>query len=345
MISSPNYTQERAVAETLARRAADLLLHHRRAGFQTEHKTSADDPVTVADREASELIVAGLRSAFPADGVLSEELTDGPARLTRERVWIIDPIDGTKEYVDGTPDYCVSIGLAVGSEALLGVVLAPDQDELFTGIVGQGIWKNGQSAGFSTREPQRSVIAVSETEHARELHTYPLPNMKPSGSIALKMARIAAGEADATFTMSPRSEWDIAAGMALIKAAGGTTTRRNAQAILLNQPDPNVGRGILAGRPDVLAWLTAELLRLEVPEQVHGVSASDDVWALAPAEAQAAVRAGARLHLRQAGGRLVAWALVRPGARPVLERLEGAEPHRAVLDRDIVRIYGPLTRA
>ena len=112
MTQIQSLTRERAVAEDLAREAADILLHYRRNGFEVELKTSADDPVTVADREASELIVAGLRKAFPDDGILSEEMLDSADRLGRERVWIIDPIDGTSEYVKGSPDYCVSIGLS-----------------------------------------------------------------------------------------------------------------------------------------------------------------------------------------------------------------------------------------
>ncbi len=310
MLARP-YARELEAAETLARQAGEILLHHRRHGFEIELKTSEEDMVTVADREASELIVAGLRAAFPGDGILSEELLDTDDRLSRERVWIIDPIDGTSEYVKGSPDYCVSIGLSVAGRAVLGVILAPQYDELFTGVVGQGVLKNGRAAGFSERTPQGSVIAVSDTEHERELHRYPLPKMMPSGSIALKMARISAGEADATFTMSPRSEWDIAAGMALISAAGGVSTRRNGQEIVLNGEKTSISRGLLAGRRDAVDWLAAELLRLAVPEQVHGVTAADDVWALTPAEAQAAVASGSNLHLRHASGRLLAWALVR----------------------------------
>jgi len=348
MTNSADYSQERLVAEDLARQAGVILLHYRRHGFEVELKTSQDDPVTVADREASELIVAGLRAAFPHDGILSEELLDTDERLDRERVWIIDPIDGTKEYVDGKPDYCVSIGLSVRGEAVLGVVLAPENDELFTGIVGQGVWKNGVPAGFSDRAPQQSVIAVSDTEHERELHAYPLPTMHPSGSIALKMARIAAGEADATFTMSPRSEWDIAAGMALIAAAGGTSTRRNGTTITLNNVRTDIGRGLLAGRRDVMDWLKGELLRLHVPEQVHAVTPADDVWAIAPQDARDGVAAGLNLHLRQASGELVAWALVRPGVDQkgaVLAREEGVPNHVATLRKDLTRIYGPLTPA
>lgn len=339
------YARERAVAEDLARQAAEILLHYRREGFTAEIKTSGDDLVTVADKEASELIVAGLRAAFPGDGILSEELLDNAERLSHERVWIIDPIDGTSEYVKGSPDYCVSIGLSVNGQAVLGVVLAPESEELFSGVVDEGVWKNGQPSGFSQRPPAESVIVVSDTEHARELSRYPLPSMMPSGSIALKMARISAGEADATFTMSPRSEWDIAAGMALIGAAGGVSTRRNGTQLVLNSEVTYTQRGILAGRIGVVEWLTAELLRLQVPEQVHQVTQADDVWALAPQEAQAGQQAGANLHLRHASGHLLAWALVRTDAglkNAVLERLEGDDQHAGMLKKDIVRIYGPL---
>ncbi|WP_407570882.1 3'(2'),5'-bisphosphate nucleotidase CysQ [Deinococcus altitudinis] len=347
-VSAHDYAHERAVAEDLARQAAEILLHYRQEGFTAEIKTSGDDLVTVADKEASELIVAGLRSAFPGDGILSEELLDNAERLSHERVWIIDPIDGTSEYVKGSPDYCVSIGLSVNGQAVLGVVLAPESDELFCGVVGEGVWKNGKQSGFSQRPPAESVIAVSDTEHARELSRYPLPSMMPSGSIALKMARISAGEADATFTMSPRSEWDIAAGMALIEAAGGVSTRRNGTRIALNSEVTYTRRGILAGRSDVVEWLKAELLRLQVPEQVHQVTQDDDVWALAPQEAHEGQQTGAYLHLRHASGQLLAWALVQAGSElknAVLERLEGDEQHAGMLKKDMVRIYGPLSQA
>ncbi|AWN24517.1 3'(2'),5'-bisphosphate nucleotidase CysQ [Deinococcus irradiatisoli] len=337
------YAAERRLAEKLARQAGEVLLAHRAAGFQVNYKTSQDDPVTVADTEASALIVAGLRAAFPDDGILSEELTDTAERLGKRRVWIIDPIDGTKEYVEGSTDFAVSIGLAVDGEAVMGVVYAPAQQALYSGEVGVGVFRNGEPAGFSARPPQQAVIWVSDTEYKRELHQYPLANMRPSGSIALKLALIAAGETDATFTMSPRASWDLAAGMALVRAAGGTVTRRGGGRIELNAPQTSIRQGLIGGRSDVVAWLEQELARLAVPEQQLNLVESDAAWALLPPPEQERLRGEAHLHLRHAAGQMVALLLLRP-AGPALEvvRAEGDAAHLKVLVRDVTRAYGPL---
>lgn len=335
-----NYTHERRTAEHLARQAEELLLKHRAAGFKVAYKTSKDDPVTVADTEASELIVAGLNAAFPGDGILSEELTDTAERLSKRRVWIIDPIDGTKEYVDGSPDFAVSIGLAVNGEAVLGVVNAPAHDALYSGVVGEGVFKSGQPTGFSSRPPEQALISVSDTEYRRELHRYPLANVRPSGSIALKLALIAAGGADATFTMSPRSEWDIAAGMALIAAAGGQVTRRGGGKIALNSPQPSIRQGLIGGRSDVVAWLEKELHRLAVPEQQLGLLESDEAWALLSSAEQERLRGQSHLHIRHAAGQVVALVLLDDDRRVL--RSEGDALHLGVLTRDLTRAYGAL---
>jgi myo-inositol-1(or 4)-monophosphatase len=343
MTAAPDLTQERALAEALALEAGALLLRHRAQGLAVEFKTSPDDPVTVADREASELIVAELQAAFPDDGILSEELTDTAERLGKQRVWIIDPIDGTKEYVEGSPDFCVSIGLSVNGEALLGVVCAPAHGDLYVGVVGEGVWRNGQPSGFSARPPEAALIGVSDTEYKRELHQYPLPHMQPSGSIALKLALIATGQADATFTMSPRSEWDIAAGMALISAAGGVTTRRGGGSIPLNAPQPSIRQGMVAGRRDVVQRLEAELWRLAVPEQQLGLSPSDDAWTLLSGADQGTLTGGPTLHIRHAAGRLTALILLEAGEHGLsVVRAEGDAADLKVLLRDVTRSAGEV---
>ena len=342
-MTAPDLTQERALAQSLALEAGALLLRHRAQGFAVEFKTSPDDPVTVADTEASALIVAGLRAAFPADGILSEELTDTAERLGKSRVWIIDPIDGTKEYIEGSPDFCVSIGLSVGGEAVLGVVYAPAHQDLYVGVVGDGVWRNGVPSGFSSRPPETALIGVSDTEYKRELHQYPLPNMQPSGSIALKLALIASGQADATFTMSPRSEWDIAAGMALISAAGGVTTRRGGGSIPLNAPQPSIRQGLVAGRLDVVQWLERELWRLAVPEQQLALSPSDAAWSLLTEADQRSLTGGEALHIRHAAGKLTALILLEPGEHgSSVVRAEGDAADLRVLTRDVTRSVGEV---
>ncbi|WP_293909633.1 3'(2'),5'-bisphosphate nucleotidase CysQ [Deinococcus sp.] len=338
---STDLTAERALAEALALKAGALLMRHRAQGFAVEYKTSPDDPVTLADTEASALIVAGLSAAFPDDGILSEELTDNAERLSKSRVWIIDPIDGTKEYVEGSPDFCVSIGLSVNGEAVLGVVYAPAHQDLYLGVVGDGVWHNGTSSGFSARPPETAVIGVSDTEHKRELHQYPIRNMQPSGSIALKLALIASGALDATFTMSPRSEWDIAAGMALIRAAGGVTTRRGGAAIALNSPQPSIRRGLVAGRLDVVQWLERELWRLAVPEQQLALVPSDATWTLLSEADQGTLPGGEALHIRHAAGRLTALILLEAAEHGLsVVRAEGDAADLRVLSRDVTRFAG-----
>ncbi|ANE43123.1 3'(2'),5'-bisphosphate nucleotidase CysQ family protein [Deinococcus puniceus] len=336
--------QELDTAITLAREAGALLLSHLARGITVEHKTSAEDTVTAADREASALIVAGLKAAFPGDGLLSEEETDSPEnkaeRLGRERVWIVDPIDGTNDFIKGSSDFSVSIGLAVGGEPVLGVVFAPASGELFAGMAGAGVTKNGEATAVSTRGDS-FVIAISGTEYKRELHLHDLPGMKPSGSIALKLARIAAGEADATFTMSPRSEWDIAAGHALLLASGGELLRRDGLPIRYNQPSPHIEQGIVGGRPEALAWLTAELAARALPTAHLGLDESALAWATLSQADQAGLAGHGGVSIRHAGGQTLALLVVDPATRTV-ERAEGDAFHLSRLTRDVVRAIGAL---
>lgn len=328
----PSYAPELTAATALAHQAGELLLRHRAQGFTVEYKTSKDDPVTVADREASELIVAGLQAHFPADGILSEELADSPQRLTRQRVWVIDPIDGTQEYTQGEADYCVSIGLVVDGEPVLGVVYAPSHKNIYTGVIGQGVYKNGAAVGLNaTLTLQQARISVSDSEHRRELHAIALPNMQPSGSIALKLAKMAAGDQEATFTMSPRSEWDLAAGHALLRAAGGDLRRRDGSPILYNQPSPQIEQGIIGGRLDVVEHLESELSRLQVP--LHHLDAKNH-----PLQPTAlALQEGQTFHLRYSGPKLLAWAVL--DGNKVVQVWGNAADLQALL-RDLRRAYG-----
>lgn len=334
-------THELEVASRLAREAGALLLRWRAVGFGVDHKTSLEDPVTVADREASALIVAGLAEAFPEDGLLSEEETDSAARLSRERVWIIDPIDGTSEFIKGTADYCVSIGLAIGDGAVLGVIYAPSTDELFAGVVGQGVWKNGQKVDRVPRS-EGWRIAVSDTEFGRELNRHDLPGMLPSGSIALKLARLSADEADATFTMSPRSEWDIAAGDALLQAAGGVLRRRDGAEVRYNQSQPHLEQGLIAGVPEAAQWLEGELLRHRLPTAHLGMKVSAPAWNYLKTADQATLGGHSGVSIRHAGSEVLALLVVDPETRTV-ERAEGDAFHLERLTRDVVRAAGPLS--
>jgi myo-inositol-1(or 4)-monophosphatase len=198
-------------------------------------------PVTEADLASNAEIHAILTQAFPDDGWLSEETADGPARLQKTRVWIIDPLDGTWEFATGVPEFVVSIGLSTGGVATLGVLYNPITEELFCGLRGEGAWLNQTPIHVSeAAELAPSRFCVSRTEIGKGLlrgYEGQLA-LHPRGSVAYKCGLVAAGRYEGVFTYNPRNEWDICAGVAIIEAAGGYVTDHDGRPYLFNQPDP-----------------------------------------------------------------------------------------------------------
>lgn len=202
-----------------------------------------DNPLTDADLAANDILEARLRAAFPDFGWLSEETRDTDERLGKSHVWIVDPLDGTKEFTLGIPEFAVSVGLSIDGVATLGVLYNPIKDELFTGIVGQGAKLNGKPIQ-TTAHPtlQGSKVVCSRTEMKKGWFDEFTDVLTPFavGSVAYKFGLVAAGEAEATFTPRPRSEWDICAGVAIVNAAGGQTSNRHGEAYRFNLPKPLV---------------------------------------------------------------------------------------------------------
>src|SRR5437762_11891143 len=136
-----DYQSEIKVATELARAAGAVLLEHYYSPFLVEQKVNALDEleeVTAADREANELIVSRLQEEFPDDGILAEESTDSEHRLEKDRVWLIDPMDGTKNFIARDGDFAVQIGLAVNGESVLGTVYQPVRGVLYRAVGGSG---------------------------------------------------------------------------------------------------------------------------------------------------------------------------------------------------------------
>src|SRR5215218_7016746 len=139
-VTRGEFERELRVGVELARRAGEAALAYYGKPMRVEHKGEFDEPVTQADRAVNELIVRALREEFPEDGILAEESVDTDRRIGRERVWMIDPIDGTKGFIAGTGDFAVQIGLAVEGRACLGVLYAPATDVLYWAARGHGSW-------------------------------------------------------------------------------------------------------------------------------------------------------------------------------------------------------------
>lgn len=240
------------VAKAAARLAGRVAMRHFRRPLLVEYKTT-DQPVTRADLDADDVLREHLLSARPDYGWLSEESPDGPDRMGRRRVWIVDPIDGTRSFIAGRPEFAVSVGLAEDGVAVVGIVFNPATDELFHAVLGDGahidvggagarrLVVSGQDgAGPVTVLASRSEIRAGDFRGAP-----PSWQVQPLGSTAYKLARVAAGAADVFVSRGPKSEWDVCAGTLLVAEAGGRTTDLAGGASRFNRATPLM-QGILA---------------------------------------------------------------------------------------------------
>jgi myo-inositol-1(or 4)-monophosphatase len=222
-----------AVAIRAARRAASVVIDaardlQRLPTFSKEH----GDISTSADMEAEDAIIATIRSAFPDHAILGEE--SGNIKGAREGTgykWIIDPIDGTANFVHGFPYYAVSIALAHGTEITHAVVLDPVHDELFTAVKGKGAQCNGVAMRVSSCLKLSDALlgtVFPTREHPKLIGYLPIlgslmvqaGGVRRAGACALDMAHLAAGRLDGFWVMSLKV-WDVAAGALLVKEAGG----------------------------------------------------------------------------------------------------------------------------
>ncbi len=233
-----NLTRELALAKKAARAAGEILRGYwRRGGYEIGSK-GHDNPVTAADLEADRAIKKLLRDPFPGYGWLSEETADNDDRLKCRRVWIVDPLDGTKEFIKGIPEFAVAIALVEDGVPVLGVTYNPIKREMYWAARGVGCHLNTRRVRVTRKRTlKRATVLASRSETARgEWRGFRgMLKVSPTGSVAYKLAMVAAGKADATFTRSPKSEWDIASGAALVIEAGGTITDIKGREIRFNQ--------------------------------------------------------------------------------------------------------------
>ena len=215
------------IAET-AREAGEAILEVVRRGFDVEHKQDSS-PVTEADRAAELIILAALARHAPDVPVIAEEeVAAGRIPAHGDTYFLVDPLDGTKEFVRGGDDYTVNIGLIVGKTPLMGAVYAPATGRLHGGVVGEGAWLD-EGYGrreIRAREPGEQLVAVASKSHFNQpTADYLAEAAGECGYLAigssLKFCVVAEGEADIYPRLSPTSEWDTAAGHAVLLAAGG----------------------------------------------------------------------------------------------------------------------------
>ena len=224
---------------------AEGLRYGRKGGYEL---------VSEADIHASEILHEALTGAFPDDGWLGEEHPDTADRLDRERVWVVDPIDGTREYLQGHPEYAISVGLVVKGRPALGVVYNPATDEMHAAVC-----PDPPPEAMAGNEPKREYLALVGRGEDRLGEVPPLSGQgrtKPVGSVAYRLALVAAGKGDVVVTWYPRQEWDVAAGAALCLSRGLTVTDVLGQPLEFNQPRPLV-RGLLVAEAGLHARIHA----------------------------------------------------------------------------------------
>ena len=267
----------------LALRAVSAAAEPIMAAFGTDAEVrykGPDQPVTDADLEADAVLRERLTGARPEYGWLSEESADRPDRLERARVWIVDPIDGTRSYVAGYPEFAVSVALAEAGSPVIGVIYNPAQGHVLWAAAGGGAWSlerwhgepmamegepDARRLTLTERDGAEPVLLASRSERS-DGEFEPFEDdwtVREVGSTTWKLAGVALGRG-AYISRGPKSEWDVAAGMLIVEEAGGVVTDLKDRAIPLNRPAPYV-HGVVAGSEAAHARLLVRSRTLSSP--------------------------------------------------------------------------------
>jgi len=253
--------RELETAIALARTAGEAVMKYYVEGFEAESKIGADnfsEPVTVADREASRIIVAGLARTFPNDGILSEEEIDHiHTRLSKDRVWIIDPIDGTAGFVDHDGDFAIQIGLAELGVPVLGVVYQPFQEIMSYAVKGGGSFTStaeGEPVQHFTSDKnalRQMTMAISRhhpsNRLSRIIKEFSVANTVSRGSVGLKVSLLVDRTADIYISPGARTKlWDTCAPQVILEEAGGKFTDMFGLELIYDTADLQNRNGLLA---------------------------------------------------------------------------------------------------
>ena len=247
--------KELSLAVEVVRQAGQIVMDVYATDFAVAYK-SQNDPVTEADQRANDLIVESLTRNFPHDLVVAEESPKPEVTQPASRVWYVDPLDGTKEFIGKNGEFSVMIGLAVKGRPRLGVVYRPHGDVLYAGVVGMGAWmeheKERMSLVTKEQDPGNPITMTASRSHRHPLletisQDLGVGKEIPLGSVGLKIGLIAAGEADMYLEPGPYTKlWDTCGPEAILRAAGGQFTNVLGQPLIYGVPQLNNTRGLLA---------------------------------------------------------------------------------------------------
>jgi 3'(2'), 5'-bisphosphate nucleotidase len=272
-VASDPLQYELNVALRLAQEAGDLILGYYGTGLPIVRKEGWE-PVTEADRAADALIAAGLRTHFPGDGLLTEESHDDLTRLGKERVWIVDPLDGTAEFIDGTDEFAVQIALTKQGQPILGVVYQPTGRQLLYAVQGRGAY---QVCGDRVRrlhvsaesDPARMCLVASRSHYSDFIEaarqTLGIGEANRMGSLGLKVGLVAQGLCDLYLATTLWKEWDVCAPHILLLEAGGMLTDLRGNQIVYNKAEVAGRQGLIASNGLAHAGIVEALAALLAP--------------------------------------------------------------------------------
>src|ERR1043166_8425377 len=283
-VETKRYERELEVAVDLAKAAGKAILALYEKPLRVEQKSRDNDvePVTQADRIANELIVNGLKAAFPSDGILAEESIDTDRRRRKSRVWMVDPLDGTNGFIDGNGDFAVQIGLVENGEPVVAVGFVPLSRVLYRAIVGHGSWierpqRETERVTVSDRQTFATMRLAASRSHRsprmnRVVQQFGFRDEVQRGSVGIKIGLLIEQQCDVYIHLSPRTkQWDTCAPQLILTEAGGRLTDLFGQPLNYNEKDVNNRNGLVASNGvahdliiETLAPLLAEFGRKAV---------------------------------------------------------------------------------
>ena len=237
------------LAQKAAHEAGTVVMCYFKTSSCDIRDKSFDNPVTTADHEANQVIKDILFKDTITYGWLSEETVDSKKRLKKDYIWVIDPIDGTKEFIEGVPQFSISIALTYKGDPVIGVIYNPATKEMFSSCKDMGTFYNQEPVKCLQSNSELTAL-VSRSEVKRGLwenYTRNFKKLKPVGSVAYKLGLVGAGKADIFITLRPKNEWDICAGHCIINESGGMLVDLYGKSIKYNQEITLIKPGLISG--------------------------------------------------------------------------------------------------